>query len=172
MLLSQLRITAWELDDPDNGLTSGMIVDLMKSKLGFGDAPTLPEGVDENALVAKFIPRFLANVTKGYNEFLVNMPKILKAIRAQNPTAQIVVLGIFNPVHHSLSLSDGKLPITAWRKERDRLEQEYKTGQAELSPIHAEVKKLWQIKYKVEQVIHEQERQNTVTRQKKQEIEH
>ena len=30
---------------------------------------------------------------------------------------------------------DGKLPITAWRKERDRLEQEYKTGQAELSPI-------------------------------------
>ena len=59
---------------------------------------------------------------------------------------------------------EGKLPITAWRKERDRLEQEYKTGQAELSPIHAEVKKLWQIKYKVEQVIHEQERQNAVTR--------
>ena len=59
---------------------------------------------------------------------------------------------------------DGKLPITAWRKERDRLEQEYKTGQAELSPIHAEVKKLWQIKYQVEQVIHEQERQNAVTR--------
>ena len=67
---------------------------------------------------------------------------------------------------------DGKLPITSWRKERDRLEQEYKTEQAELSPIYAEVKKLWQIKYKVEQVIHEQERQNTVTRQKKQEIEH
>ena len=67
---------------------------------------------------------------------------------------------------------EGKLPITAWRKERDRLEQEYKTGQAELSPIHAEVKKLWQIKYKVEQVILEQERQNAVTRQKKQDIEH
>ena len=67
---------------------------------------------------------------------------------------------------------DGKLPITAWHRERDRLEQEYKTEQAELSPIHAEVKKLWQIKYKGEQVIHEQERQNAVTRQKKQEIEH
>ena len=67
---------------------------------------------------------------------------------------------------------DGKLPITAWRKERDRLEQEYKTVQADLSPIHAEVKKLWQIKYKVEQVIHEQERQNAAVRQKKQEIEH
>ena len=65
---------------------------------------------------------------------------------------------------------DGKLPITAWRRERDRLEQEYKIGQVELSPIHAEVKKLWQIKYKVEQIIHEQERQNAVTRQKKQKI--
>ena len=67
---------------------------------------------------------------------------------------------------------DGKLPITVWRKERDCLEQEYKTGQAELSSIHAEVKKLWQIKYKVEQVIHERERQNAIARQKKQEIEH
>ena len=67
---------------------------------------------------------------------------------------------------------EGKLPITAWRREHDRLEQEYKTEQAELSSIHAEVKKLWQIKYKVERVIHEQERQNAVTRQKKQEIEH
>ena len=112
VLLSQLRITAWELDDPDNGLTSGMIVDLMKSKLGFGDAPTLPEGVDENALGLKFIPRFVANVMKGYGEFLTNMPKIIKAIRAQNPTAQIVVLGIFNPLHYSLSLTDGKLPIS------------------------------------------------------------
>ena len=54
---------------------------------------------------------------------------------------------------------DGKLPITAWRKEHDRLEQEYATQQTELSPIHAEVKKLWQIKYKVEQVTHEQEKQ-------------
>ena len=54
---------------------------------------------------------------------------------------------------------DGKLPITAWQKEHDRLKQEYGNEQQELSPIHAEVKKLWQIKYKVEQVIHEQEKQ-------------
>lgn len=112
VLLSQLRITAWELDDPDNGLTSGMIVDLMKSKLGFGDAPNLPEGTDENKLVAEFIPRFLVNVLKGYNEFLVNIPKILKSLRSQNPDAQIVVLGIFNPLHYSLSLTDGKLPVS------------------------------------------------------------
>ena len=66
---------------------------------------------------------------------------------------------------------DGKLPITVWRKERDRLEQEYKTEQAELSPIHAEVKKLWQIKYKVEQVIHAQEK-TAQSRTKKYQIEH
>ncbi len=66
---------------------------------------------------------------------------------------------------------DGKLPITAWRKECDRLEQEYKTGQEELSPIYAEVKKLWQIKYKVEQVIHEQEKM-AQSRTKKHQIEH
>ena len=66
---------------------------------------------------------------------------------------------------------DGKLPITVWRKERDRLEQEYKTEQAELSPIHAEVKKLWQIKYKVEQVIHAQEK-TAQSRTKKHQIEH
>ncbi len=67
---------------------------------------------------------------------------------------------------------DGKLPITSWRKERVRLEQEYKDGQAELSPIYAEVKKLWKIKYKMDQIVHEQERQNAVTQQKKQEIDH
>ncbi len=66
---------------------------------------------------------------------------------------------------------DGKLPITAWRRERDRLEQEYTSGQAELSPIHAEVKTLWQIKYKVEQVIHEQEKPPQ-THTKKHQIEH
>ena len=67
---------------------------------------------------------------------------------------------------------DGKLPITAWRRERERLEQEYKTEQAELSPLYADVKKLWAIHYNIYEVQHEQERQNAVARQKKQEIEH
>lgn len=49
---------------------------------------------------------------KGYSEFLVNIPNILKSLREQAPDAQIVVLGIFNPLHYSLSLTDGKLPIT------------------------------------------------------------
>ena len=67
---------------------------------------------------------------------------------------------------------DGKLPITAWRRERERLEQEYKDIQTELSPLYADVKKLWAIHYNIYEVQHEQERQNTELRQKKQEIEH
>ena len=67
---------------------------------------------------------------------------------------------------------DGKLPITTWRREREQLEQEYKDIQTELLPLHADVKKLWAIHYNIYEVQHEQERQNTATRQKKQEIEH
>ena len=66
---------------------------------------------------------------------------------------------------------DGKLPITAWRRERAQLEQEYKDIQTELSPLYADVKKLWAIHYNIYEVQHEQERQNTATRQKKQEME-
>lgn len=66
---------------------------------------------------------------------------------------------------------DGKLPITAWRREREQLEQEYRDIQTELSPLHADAKKLWAIHYNIYEVQHEQERQNTATRQKKQEIE-
>ena len=67
---------------------------------------------------------------------------------------------------------DGKLPITAWRREREQLEQEYKDIQTELSPLHADAKKLWAIHYNIYEVQHEQERQNAETRQKRQEIEH
>ena len=71
-----------------------------------------------------------------------------------------------------LYFKDGKLPITAWRREREQLEQEYKDIQKELSPLHADAKKLWAIHYNIYEVQHEQERQNTELRQKKQEIEH
>ena len=67
---------------------------------------------------------------------------------------------------------DGKLPITAWRRECEQLEQEYRNIQSDLSPLHADAKKLWAIHYSIYEVQHEQERQNAVTRQKKQEIEH
>ena len=67
---------------------------------------------------------------------------------------------------------DGKLPITAWRREREQLKQEYRDIQTEFSPLHADAKKLWAIHYNIYEVQHEQERQNTATRQKRQEIEH
>ena len=67
---------------------------------------------------------------------------------------------------------DGKLPTTAWRREREQLEQEYRDIQSELLPLHADAKKLWAIHYNIYEVQHEQERQNTELRQKKQEIEH
>ena len=66
---------------------------------------------------------------------------------------------------------DGKLPITAWRRERERLEQEYKDIQTELSPLYADVKRLWAIHYNIYEVQHEQERQQTQLRSRKNEIE-
>lgn len=66
---------------------------------------------------------------------------------------------------------DGKMPIAAWRREREQLEQDCKDIQTELSPLHADAKKLWAIHYNIYEVQHEQERQNAAARQKKQEIE-
>ena len=72
---------------------------------------------------------------------------------------------------------DGKLPITVWRKERDRLEQEYKPHlDYEGDPFFGQggfwqKQLLWQIKYKVEQVIHAQEK-TAQSRTKKHQIEH
>ena len=67
---------------------------------------------------------------------------------------------------------DGKLPIAAWHREREQLEQDCKDIQTDLSPLHADAKKLWAIHYNIYEVQHEQKRQNAATRQKKQEIEH
>ena len=66
---------------------------------------------------------------------------------------------------------DGKLPITAWCRERERLEQEYKDIQTEFSPLYADVKKLWAIHYNIYEVQHEQERQQTQLHSRKTEIE-
>ena len=66
---------------------------------------------------------------------------------------------------------DGKLPAAAWREEKARLETEYRDLQTELTPLYADMKKLWAIHYNIYEVQHEQERQNAAVRQKKQEIE-
>ena len=67
---------------------------------------------------------------------------------------------------------DGKLPAAAWCEEKARLETEYRDLQTELTPLYADVKKLWAIHYNIYEVQHEQERQNAAVRQKKREIEH
>ena len=67
---------------------------------------------------------------------------------------------------------DDKLPAAAWREEKACLETEYRDLQTELTPLYADVKKLWGIHYNIYEVQHEQERQNAAVRQKKQEIEH
>ena len=69
-------------------------------------------------------------------------------------------------------IENGKLPAAAWREEKARLEMEYRELQQELTPLYADTKKLWAIHYSIYEVQHEQERQNAVTWQKKQEIEH
>ena len=67
---------------------------------------------------------------------------------------------------------DGKLPVAAWCEEKAHLETEYRDLQTELTPLYADTKKLWVIHYNIYEIQHEQDRQNAVTRQKKQEIEH
>ena len=69
-------------------------------------------------------------------------------------------------------IENGKLPTAAWRAEKARLETAYRDLQKELTPLYADTKKLWAIHYSIYEVQHEQERQNAVTWQKKQEIEH
>ena len=51
------------------------------------------------------------------------------------------------------------------------MEQEYKDIQTELSPLYADVKRLWAIHYNIYEVQHEQERQQTQLRSRKNEIE-
>ena len=51
------------------------------------------------------------------------------------------------------------------------MEQEYKHSQTGLSPLYADVKKLWAIHYNIYEVQHEQERQQTQLHSRKTEIE-
>ena len=51
------------------------------------------------------------------------------------------------------------------------MEQEYKDIQTELSPLYADVKKLWAIHYNIYEVQHEQDRHQTQLLSRKTEIE-
>ena len=63
-------------------------------------------------LLRKFIQKLIPLCILGYQAFKQNFPAALAAIRALNPKAQIVVLGMFNPVvallkNDLLSAADG-----------------------------------------------------------------
>ena len=46
---------------------------------------------------------------------------------------------------------DGKLPISAWRNEKAQLQKDFEDIQNQFSAVREDVKRLWQIKYKIEQ---------------------
>ena len=46
---------------------------------------------------------------------------------------------------------NGKLPISAWRNEKAQLQKDFEEIQNQFSAVRDDVKRLWQIKYKVEQ---------------------
>ncbi len=66
-------------------------------------------------------------------------------------------------------LPDKKLTPKQWQAELDILMEQYAAESAELKPIYADLKKLRDIQYKVDSVLHEQQRQQ---QSRKQEVEH
>ena len=66
--------------------------------------------------------------------------------------------------------SEGKLPITSWHNELDKLKQEYATTQSEIKPLYAEVKQLWNIRFTAEKALDKQ-RKKEHTQIRTQEIE-
>ena len=46
---------------------------------------------------------------------------------------------------------DGKLPINAWQAEKLQVQKDFEEIQKQFSSVRDDVKRLWQIKYKVEQ---------------------
>ena len=112
VFVDPLMTTIWEMEK-DYGIddAKAVLMGLLGSLIGEGEKPALPEGVDETAFITDFLKRIVPRMLTGYGTFLKNYPIILQKLRALNPTAQIVVDGIHNPLHY-LSLTDGKLPIS------------------------------------------------------------
>lgn len=63
--------------------------------------------------------------------------------------------------------SDGKLPITKWRKDLAELEKEYAAAQSEMKPIYAEVQQLYSIRYAAERAL---DRQNAKAKKDEREL--
>ena len=50
-----------------------------------------------------------------------------------------------------LYFKNGKLPISAWRNEKLQVQKDFEDIQNQFSAVREDVKRLWQIKYKIEQ---------------------
>ena len=59
---------------------------------------------------------------------------------------------------------NGKIPVSAWQAEKEKLGTEYAALQEKLKPLHADTKKLWAIHYNIYEVQHEQEHQQKKAR--------
>ncbi len=47
--------------------------------------------------------------------------------------------------------TNGKLPIGAWKAEKLQVQKDFEDIQNQFSTVREDVKRLWQIKYKIEQ---------------------
>ena len=63
---------------------------------------------DPNMNLVTEVATYLSYMTAGYNEFMQNWEPLINAIRHINPTAKIVVVGLFNPFRNV------KLTDTSW----------------------------------------------------------
>ena len=102
IFIGPVQTTMWELSR-EYGLTDAQ-ADLL-SIIGMGTA--VDENFDKTELATAFFKKFIPRVLSGYTTFLQNYPQILKKIRELNPNAQIVVVGIMNPLHYQLNVSLG-----------------------------------------------------------------
>ena len=64
----------------------------------------------------------------------------------------------------------GKLPISAWRNEKTQIQKDFGEIQKQFSAVRDDVKKLWQIKYKIEQANNQSRESNKEKRRDTYEI--
>lgn len=65
---------------------------------------------------------------------------------------------------------NGKLPISAWRNEKSQVRKDIEDIQNQFSAVRDDVKRLWQIKYKVEQADNQSRENNKEKRRNEYEL--
>ena len=133
------------------------------------DIDTLKEAASKNQNRIKELDELLRMVA-FYREGKPVADK-LKAIRFEKSkqkfkTENDDVLTLFYMADRKLKgkAVNGKIPVSAWQAEKEKLETEYAALQEKLKPLHADTKKLWAIHYNIYEVQHEQEHQQKKAR--------